>query len=173
MELARSLYDQVVAKVVRCNVPHAWDHLDAQEGGQGCADTAEMRGCRQAWTELSMFPKCVLRQHKRGQRETQSFNFTKALLLRWQAGERESLWAELPDPKPRAKKRGDNLQQRQEACMKMAGLGRPGPALQRLVSPGLANTTMDVKKKLLPSSQLSSTATEHLGYQLPPLHRFL
>ena len=109
--LARSLYDELIANILHFSVPHAWDHLPLAEGGRACADTVEMQRARQALLELSMFPKAVLRRHKRGQRETQSYHFTKALLLRRKAGERMSLWNELPTAR---KKRTNNL--RIQAC---------------------------------------------------------
>ena len=43
-----------------------------------------------------MFPKAVLHKNKRGQMELQAYNFSHSLILRWKAGERESLWRELP-----------------------------------------------------------------------------
>ena len=149
LDMARSLYCQAIAEVLHYSIPHAWDHLPTDEGGQGAPDTPEMQRARRAWTELTMFPKAVLRQHKRGQRANQSYAFTKALLLRWRDGERESLWAELPQPGGRRKQREDTTRSRQEACVRLAGLNRPGAAMQRLVSPGLAGCTQKVKAKLL------------------------
>ena len=75
--------------------------------------------------------------------------FTRTLLMRWQAGERWSLWAELPKPSKRKRMNDNSLEKRQEQCERLVSLGRPGPAVQRLTSPGLANDTPQVRQKLL------------------------
>ena len=74
----RSLYRQefgrLCARVVQYNRPDAWDHL-LLEGGE--TDTIEMKRCRVAWVEMSMFAKAVLRGEKRGVRQAQAYSRAK------------------------------------------------------------------------------------------------
>ena len=89
--LAREEYGKLVADVLRASRPDAWSPLEDPENplgdGIGGADSQAHRAARRAWLPLLMFPKCVLRQFRRGQRPHQSFHFTKALLIRWRLGE--------------------------------------------------------------------------------------
>eukprot|EP00973_Karenia_brevis_P023867 3290220-Karenia_brevis.AAC.1 len=61
----RQEFGRLCARVVQYNLEGAWDHM-AEPVGRGVADTAEMKRCRVAWTELSMFAKAVLRAEQRG-----------------------------------------------------------------------------------------------------------
>jgi len=149
MPLARSLCKVLVATVIPFYVPHAWDHMLVDQGGKGLPDSDEMMRARQAWIELSMFAKAVLRKHKRGQRAQQSFRFTQALLMRWKEGERETLWAELPSPPSGKSKVNNSVEAKQQSCMRLSALGRRSQAVQRLISPGLAEDTPAVRDKLL------------------------
>ena len=110
-----------------------------------------MRRCRVAWTELILFSKAVLRTEKRGVRPGQAFARAKNRLDRWMAGERESLWVEaIKDFEGRRGKRGKMTEkERGEAAERLASLGRPGKAIQALTSPGLAEDTGAVERKLM------------------------
>ena len=52
-------------EVVRFNRADAWDYMQAPVGRE-IRDTVEMKRCRVAWVELSMFAKAVLRADARG-----------------------------------------------------------------------------------------------------------
>ena len=56
--------------MVRYNRADAWSFL-GRYGGE--TDTVEMKRCRVAWTELSMFAKSVLIAEKRGVRPAQAY----------------------------------------------------------------------------------------------------
>ena len=90
----RQEYMRLVAGVVQHNVPGAWGFMQAPVG-TGTRDTAAMKRCRAWWTELSMFPKAVLRGHKRGLRAAHAYAISKSRLDRWVAGERQELWVEV------------------------------------------------------------------------------
>ena len=146
---SRCDYDgKVVSSVLQHNRKDAWEPCLPTD-----LDSANERSkaqARRAWLELLMFPKCVLRTHKRGQRAQQAYHVAKALLLRWKAGERLSLWCEIPESTGARKKGISNAAQaRQEQVDKLVGLGRLSQALQRLTSPGLAENTAQVRAKLL------------------------
>ena len=95
-------------------------------------------------------PKAVLRKSRRSRRPAQAYNFTRALLLRWQAGERASLWAELRESEPTGERKQRSEQQRlDEQTNRLVAAGRPGQAIARLTSPGLALDTETVRQKLL------------------------
>ena len=63
----RGLYQQefgkLCASVLNFHRRDAWDHL-AEYGG--VSDTPEMKRCRVAWIEFTMFAKCLLLAEKRG-----------------------------------------------------------------------------------------------------------
>ena len=63
----RTEYRRLVARVVQFNRSDAWDFLP-EPVGRACSDTVEMKRCRAAWIELSMFAKAVLRAEERGVR---------------------------------------------------------------------------------------------------------
>ena len=146
--LARGEYGKLVSSVLQHNRKDAWDPCPPTD-----LDSANERSkaqARRAWLELLMFPKCVLRTHKRGQRAQQAYHVAKALLLRWKAGERLSLWCEIPESTGARKKGAFNATKaRHEQVVKLVGLGRLSQALQRLTSPGLAENTAQVRAKLL------------------------
>eukprot|EP00973_Karenia_brevis_P079605 11044726-Karenia_brevis.AAC.1 len=66
----------------------------AEPVGRGVADTVEMKRCRVAWTELSMFAKTVLRTETRGVRPAQAYARAKNRMERWLAGDKVGLWRE-------------------------------------------------------------------------------
>ena len=102
-----------------------------------------------AWTELAMLPKCVLCAPPRGGKahEKAATAFTLDRLCRWSAGERNSLWTSVPEPK----------QQRQANINELARLSR-ADALTRegfdrkacgaLVSDGLVEPSRTARDKL-------------------------
>jgi hypothetical protein len=122
-----------------------------QFGGE--TDTVEMKRCRVAWTELTMFAKCVLRAEQRGVRPSQAYVRAKNRLERWISGERESLWGEVlvEDARARGKKKrkgGISEDVREQRVNKLTALGRAGKAIQGLITPGVAADTDMVRKKL-------------------------
>ena len=81
--------------------------------------------------------------------------FTKSLLLRWRLGERRELWDEAKGRVVQTKRGSmdDNREHYREGVhadvRRLVSLGRPGRAMKRLVSPGLAACTEAVKNKFL------------------------
>ena len=160
--------------------PDAWDPL--RPGG---VDTEAHQAARNAWVQLLMFPKCVLRQFGRGQRPQQAYHFTKSLLVRWRLGERGGLWHEAvqasnsPQPKTRAEDNPETQRARRATqAERLAGLGRPSQAIHRLQSPGLAHNTPQVQQKLMakfPPLPRQPPSRRHC-YATPPAdfrdHRF-
>ena len=55
----------------------------------------EKQRCRVAWTELTMFSKCVLRLEQRGVRHVQAYARAKNRLDRWMHGDKLGLWREV------------------------------------------------------------------------------
>ena len=154
--IARTEYTKLVAAVLALNRADAWDPLPLGEGGKGIPDSPAHQAAREAWISLLMFPKCTLRQFKRGQRPGQALHFTKALLLRWRMGERAGLWREAVGGQRRgpvdaggrrSEKQGWNS--RVQEVERLTGLGRISQALSRLTSPGLAANTAAVRSALL------------------------
>eukprot|EP00973_Karenia_brevis_P029610 4084820-Karenia_brevis.AAC.1 len=72
----------------------AWDHM-VEPHGREVRDTWEMKRCRVAWIELSMFPKAVLRAEPRGVRPGQAYARAKNRLERWMQGDRAGVWEEV------------------------------------------------------------------------------
>ena len=136
----RQEYMRLVARVVQYNVSWAWGYMQSPVG-TGTHDTVAMKQCMACWIEMSMFPKAVLRGHKRGLRPAHAYAISNSRLDRWVAGERMELWDELGQGR-RARGGGDTtVKRRHEAVGKLAALGRPGKAIHRLISPGLASNT--------------------------------
>ena len=128
----------------------AWGFLGTY-GGE--TDTAEMKRCRVAWTELSMFAKCVLKAEKRGIRPAQAYMRAKNRLEQWISGERVSLWREvvLDDLRARDKpkiKGGLTFKAREQRVNKLASMGKASKAMQALITPGVAADTDAVRAKL-------------------------
>lgn len=73
-----------------------------------------------AWLELTMLPKCVLRPHTRGGRSSRNAAeaLTKTLCRRWLDGERATLWAETADR--RAGKKPSRASRRAQRCLELA-----------------------------------------------------
>ena len=69
--------------------------------------------------------------------------------MRWKEGERASLWAELPAVQVGRAKANNSEEAKQQSCMRLSALGRPGPAVQRLTSQGVAHDTPAVRSKLM------------------------
>ena len=98
LPLIRTEYGKLLAAVNEASRPDAWNYLPVEQGGRGGQDTEACQAARKVWLELFLFPKCVLRQFRRGQRPQQSYHFTKSLLIRWRLGERQGLWEKTPNP---------------------------------------------------------------------------
>ena len=141
----RQEYMRLVVRVVQFNLACAWGYMQAPVGNGG-TDTAAMKLCRACWVELSMFPKAVLRGHKRGLRPAHAYAISKSRLDRWLEGERTELWNELGVGARKGNGGGETDKQRMEAVGRLAGRGKPGKAIHRLISPGLA--TKDARWKV-------------------------
>ena len=139
-------YGKLLAAVNEASRPDAWDYLRMEQGGRGSQDTEACQAARKAWLELFFFPKCVLRQFRRGQRLQQSYHFTKSLLIRWGLGERQGLWDEALQAtarKPQTHKHhppsaAEAGSKRATEVERLTGLGRASQSFLRLGSPGLA-----------------------------------
>ena len=147
LPMLREEYGKLIANVLE------YSDLDAfgnENQDQTWTDSPAKKRARKSWLELCMFPKAVLRSYKRGQRPLQAYNFSKTLIHRWAAGERSTLWEEIPNNS----KKGSNgkNQDRQkilyEDVARLVSLNRAGQALNRLISPGLAANTPAVEAKL-------------------------
>ena len=96
-----------VLKHVPKSCRHAWAQTLTRSVAKACAhNTVE------AWTELIMLPKTVLLAPPRGgkkHRQTAAA-FTADRLCRWEAGERGSLWDNLPTPTSRTRSKPSDEQ---------------------------------------------------------------
>ena len=151
--LLREEYGKLLARVNCFAEMTAWDPLPTHLGGAANgSDNDAKKQTRCAWLELLMFPKTVLRQNRRGQRRGQALSFTRSLLLRWRLGERRSLWDEAIVAVECRPLIGAKTPSRDATCAdagRLVALGRPGQALKRLTSPGLARDTPEVRAKLM------------------------
>ena len=138
--LARAEFAKLLANVVAHNHPEAFQ-------ANGPERNDRIRQAETAWLQLLMFPKACLRSFRRGQRPIQALAFTRNLLLRWRAGERLTLWAEIPEATGQRKQQ-DPDKLRQEQVQRLVAMGRLSQATQRLTSPGLAADTAEVRSKL-------------------------
>ena len=175
LPLIRTGYGKLLAAVNEASRPDAWDYLPVEQGGRGVHDTEACQAARKAWLELFLFPKCVLRQFRRGQWPQQSYHFTKSLLIRWRLGERQGLWDEAIQAtakKPQAHKPPSTAEawgKRATEAERLAGLGRAAQAIHRLGSPGLAYNTPMVRQKLFgkfPPVHVGFPSP--LGLEMPP-----
>ena len=151
--MCRAEFGRLCARVANYNRIDAWDHLAPSQGGQDATDSMEMKRCRVAWIELSMFAKAVLRAEKRGVRPAQAYVRAKSRLDRWIHGDKEGLWREVMQEscarEGKRKRVGRNSAEvTEEFVCREAGLGRVGKAIAALVSPGIAADTPKVEKKL-------------------------
>ena len=88
-----------------------------------------------------------------------ALSFTRSLLLRWRLGERRSLWDEAIMAVECRPLSGAKPLSRKDVCAdagRLVALGRPGQALKRLTSPGLARDTPEVQAKLMAKVSASS-----------------
>ena len=147
--LIREEYGKLLAAVTCTSRPDAWDPLPVLEGGRNSGDDClGKQQARQAWLELLMFPKAVLRQNKRGQRRGQALMFTKSLLLRWRLGERRELWDEAKGRVVQTKR--GSMDDNREHCRegvhadvrRLVSLGRPGRAWRHALRPLRANFSL-------------------------------
>ena len=146
LPMAEKEFLSAVAQAVFYNRPDAWDH--ELPGG---TDTPERRVSRKAWQEMLMFSKACLPILPGGRaKEQRNKNIIATKLERWAAGERASLWKELPLPKPkrRAKPKLDEdaaAARREEEATSFVMRGLPAKAMSRLTSPGLAPDTPEIE----------------------------
>ena len=148
----RQEYGKLCARVAQFNRVDAWDS-SAPPYGRGVADTTEMKRARVAWTELTMFAKCVLRVEKRGVRPAQQYARAKNRLERWMYGDRVGLWREVIQEDARRKSKLKSWQKlsggaREARVNRLAGLKRVGKAVQAIISPALSDDTPKVEQKL-------------------------
>ena len=151
LQMARNEYTKLLMDVIQYNVEDAFDDTGLITD-PNFVDSPTKQRCRRAWIELQMFPKTVLRTYKRGQRPIQAYNFTKALLLRWQAGERETLWIEatssIKEINRNNNKKDIKKNKKFEDIQRLVSLNRCSQALSRLTSNGLALDTKKVEEQL-------------------------
>ena len=119
---------ECISKVISNNCVDAWS-ID-----QGEPDRTEWRRCRSAWQELYMFCKTCIPQLPGGQKKSRrNMNILVSRLERWKAGERRTLWDELPSliRRPASHTQASpELQkaQRQEKALALTMQGMPGRA---------------------------------------------
>ena len=126
----------------------AWAQCLSRALGQ-VASTNSM----QAWRDLFMLPKAVLRPAPRGGRRhrLQAAQFTQRRCARWLAGEREELWEAPPSTRRQRTEEMDDEEARsarQSRCCALAAEGELSRACAALTSPPLLNNTGDVVAKL-------------------------
>ena len=108
----------------------------------------------EAWRDLFMLPKSVLRPALRSGRRhrLQAAQFTQRRCARWLAGEREELWDDLPAPRlPRSTGASDEdaeLEARHARCCRLGADGELSRACAALVSPPLLDNSRDVVDRL-------------------------
>ena len=143
---AEAQYLQCLANVVAHNTPDAWSYL------RGEPDTDAKQRCRLAWTEVCMFGKVCLPQLAGGKsKRNRNYNLIMKRLERWAAGERLSLWEDMPrrvDKEELAQDRMADARakaKRHEAAIAFTQLGQPAKAVNRLVSLGMAPDTPAVE----------------------------
>ena len=111
------------------------------------ADRPEWRRCRIAWQELFMLCKTCIPQLPGGQKKyRRNLNIIVSRLERWRAGERRTLWDELPSLVRRSGAKAasspeQDMKLRQERAMAYTMHGMPGKAVSRLTGPPLAPDT--------------------------------
>jgi hypothetical protein len=91
LSLAEPAFLRCVANAARFVDKEAWCHLGTDD------DTPWRKQCRVAWTELFMFSKTCLPQLPGGKAKAKrNLNIVSNRLARWRAGERLSLWNDMP-----------------------------------------------------------------------------
>ena len=105
------------------------------------------------WVELQMLPKCTLCRPVRGGKShsSQRLAWTRGRLQRWLAGERTSLWQDLPLYKrPQNKQHSGETarKQRQDRCIALTGEGGYNNACKALISPPPLSQTEEFASKL-------------------------
>ena len=147
----------------------AWAQCLARALGQVAATNT-----LQAWRDLFMLPKAVLRPAPRGghRHKLQAAQFTQRRCARWLSGEREELWNEpLGVRRPRSSRGLDEeaaLAGRQRRCCGLASEGEFSRACAALVSPPLLDNTDDVAVKLQAKHPRATPARPALVALGPP-----
>ena len=113
------------------------------------------------WTELQMLPKCTLCRPTRGgnSHKSKKMAWTRSRLQRWLAGERTSLWQDIPQHRrPQTKEySGESAKkQRQERCIALTSEGGYSNACKALTSPPPLGQTVDVTNQLREKHPLRS-----------------
>jgi hypothetical protein len=147
LPLARETYDALLKDILKHSREDAWE-----VGVGDCEETrARKAKARRVWLEFCMFGKTCLRTSKRGARHSESYRLTKRLLTRWKAGERLTLWSEIPEASTSKRKQPplDSKQRTFNEVTKLVGKGKFSKAMQRLTSGGLAPETEEVRQNLL------------------------
>ena len=134
------------------HVPKAARAVWAQCLSRALAQVASTNSL-QAWRDLFMLPKAVLRPAPRGGRRhrLQAAQFTQRRCARWLAGEREELWDAMPATRRKRPEEMDDEEARsarQSRCCSLAAEGELSRACAALTSPPLLNNTGAVAAKL-------------------------
>jgi hypothetical protein len=119
----------------------------------------------EAWTELSMLPKAVLLAPPRTgkKRKNKTAAFTLDRLCRWEAGERATLWDDLPAPLSRPHK-PKSSEERVKQAVALCREGFDRKACAALVAGEMCEENVDTAKLL---SALHPPAPEPTS---PPIH---
>ena len=107
----------------------------------------------QAWSDLLMLPKCVLCSPPRSGKahHNKRLAFTRSRLQRWVAGERGSLWDDIPSYTPPRNKRISEeavKHRRHAACIDLCGEGALGKSCSSLVQEAPLGRTRAVADQL-------------------------
>ena len=146
LKLAQPEFVRLVVNVVQYNDKEAWKSVGMAE------DTLRRMQARVAWTELFMFSKACLPALPGGKTKAKrNLNLIHTRLERWAAGERRSLWDDLPTRSGRSRKTVDPetaKARKQLAAVADAQHGMPGRAVKRLTSRGLAPDTPELERMM-------------------------
>ena len=149
------------------HVPKSCRHAWAQALTRALARVSTYNSM-EAWTELIMLPKAVLlappRKGKKHTNKTAAFTLDR--LCRWEAGERATLWDDLPAPHSKPRKPQSN-----EECIKHAvALCREGfdrKACAALIAGDMCDENADTAKLLAPLHPQSPAPTSPPMHELP------
>ena len=105
------------------------------------------------WTALQMLAKCTLCRPPRAgkSRSSQKLEWTRGRLQRWLAGERSSLWQDLPQykrPQNKNNSHESTRQQQQQRCIALTSEGGYSNACKALTSPPPLGQTREVTAQL-------------------------
>ena len=132
------------------HIPKQLRALWAQCLARSAASAAHSNGDA-SWSELSMLAKCTLCAPTRGgkKHKNQRIAFTRSRLQRWLAGERSSLWNDIPTYHNNARQRAPTSKQSQHhRCIELCREGAQAKSCNALVSDPPLQQTPDVTQQL-------------------------